>query len=74
MTYVAFQQGRKLMLNNFRLSQQTLLDRESLQPGFRGAHPVSLSIAICAHSLNEVTGIVTDVSALGLSYCTVSVP
>ena len=74
MTYVAFQQGRELMLDNFRLAQQALLDSKPLQPRLWGAHPVGLCVAICAHSLDEVIRIVTDVSALGLSYCAVSVP
>lgn len=74
MTHVAFQQGRELVLDNFRLAQQPLLDSEPLQPRLWGAHPVRLGVAICAHSLDEVIRIVPDVSTLGLSYCTVSVP
>lgn len=67
-TYVTFQQRRYLVLNNLRLSQQPLVNRESFQSRFRRPNPVSLGIAIRAHSLDEVIRIVTDVSALGLGY------
>jgi hypothetical protein len=67
-THVAFQQRCYLVLNNLCLPQQPLVNRESFQPRFWGSDPVSLGIAIRAHSLDEVIRIMTDVPALGLGY------
>lgn len=50
-TYIALDEGRDLMLDRLGLAQQALFDRQPLEPGFGGAHPVGSRVAVGACAL-----------------------
>lgn len=67
-TYIAFQQSNELLQHCLGLSEQALVDTESLESRVPGSTPIDLCIAERSCSLGQVVCITANVAALCLGY------